>query len=438
MKPQQTIEGQVELRGRGLFTGEEVFIRFKPAAADTGVTFIRLDGPAPSRIRAHVSNVTKRARRTALRNGTQSIETVEHCLAAFHGLAIDNIEVEMTGGELPGGDGSSLCFVEMIKSAGIKSLDVPRRPLKITETIRVAEGDAELIAVPTDHDALDVLYDLDYGPQSAIPRQFLAVRVTDAAFSNEIAPARTFLLEEEARQFQAAGLGKHLTYADVVVIGPQGVIGNEFRFADECVRHKILDLIGDVYLAGRPIHGKIIATRSGHSLNHELVRKLLEAVERKARNERIGSKTVIDGKQLHRILPHRFPFLLIDRVVEIQGDRRAVGIKNVTINEPFFQGHFPAQPIMPGVLIIEAMAQLAGILLSQKLEHAGKIAVLLSMDHVKFRQQVVPGDRLVLEVETLRVKARTGHVRASAKVEDSLVAQAEIKFMLVDSDAEPA
>ncbi|MBK8270806.1 MAG: UDP-3-O-[3-hydroxymyristoyl] N-acetylglucosamine deacetylase [Planctomycetes bacterium] len=275
MSAQQTIESQTEIRGRGLFTGEEATLRFKPAPPDSGITFIRLDGPAPARIKAHVSNVTKRARRTALRNGTLAIETVEHCLAALHGLGIDNLEVELHGGELPGGDGSSLCFVEAIKSAGIREQESARVPLKITETIRVSEGDAELIAVPSDIETLDILYDLDYGPASAIPRQCLPIRITDVSFISEIAPARTFLLEEEAKQFQAAGLGKHLTYADIVVIGPAGVIGNEYRFPDECVRHKILDLIGDIYLAGRPVHGKIIATRSGHSLNHELVRKLL-------------------------------------------------------------------------------------------------------------------------------------------------------------------
>jgi len=436
LKPQQTIENQAEIRGRGLFTGDDVIVRFRPAPTDSGVTFVRTEGPATSRIKAHVSNVTKRSRRTALKNGTLAVETVEHCLAALYGLGIDNIEVEVNGGELPGGDGSSLLFVDALKSAGVLEQDAPRRPLRITETIRVADGEAELIAVPTDADALDILYDLNYGENSAIPRQFLAIRLTDVAFCNDIAPARTFLLEEEARQFRAAGLGAHLTYADVVVIGPHGVIDNELRFPDECVRHKILDLIGDIYLAGRPLYGKVIATRSGHALNHELVRRLIESVDRRDRNDKLAKKVAIDAAGLHRILPHRFPFLLIDRVVEMQGDRRAIGIKNVSINEPFFQGHFPAQPIMPGVLVIEAMAQLAGILLSQKLEHAGKIAVLLSMDHVKFRRQVVPGDRLVLEVETLRVKARTGHVRATASVDEALVAQAEIKFMLVD--AEPA
>ncbi len=434
MKLQHTIANPAEIKGRGLFTGEEAVLRFKPAPPDAGVVFIRTDAPSPSRIRAHVSNVTKRARRTALKNGTHAIETVEHCLAALHGMGIDNIEVELHGGELPGGDGSSMCFVDAIRAAGVQTQEAEVKPLKIRDTIRVADGDADLIAVPTDTPVLDVVYDLDYGPDSPIPRQILATRVTQEDFCRDIASARTFLLEEEARQFQAAGLGKHLTYKDIVVIGRQGIIDNEFRFPDECVRHKILDLIGDIYLAGRPIQGKIIARRSGHALNHELVRKLLEAIERQDRRSRFSSSAAMDARQLHRILPHRYPFLLIDRIIEIHGDRRAVGLKNVSINEPFFPGHFPSQPIMPGVLIIEAMAQLAGILLSQKLEHAGKVAVLLSMDHVKFRRQVIPGDQLLLEAETLRVKARTGHVRCRATVEDAMVAQAEIKFMMVDAE----
>jgi UDP-3-O-[3-hydroxymyristoyl] N-acetylglucosamine deacetylase/3-hydroxyacyl-[acyl-carrier-protein] dehydratase len=434
LKPQQTIEKPAEIRGRGLFTGEEVTVRFKPAAADAGIVFVRNDGPVPAQIRALVANVTKRARRTSLRNGTLAIETVEHCLAALHGLGVDNIEVELTGGEMPGGDGSSQLFVDAIRQAGIKPLEASRRPLIIQETIRVTEGDAELIAVPSESEGLDILYDLDYGSEGLVPRQILAVRLSEETFCKEIATARTFLFEEEAKQFQAAGLGQHLTYNDVVVIGPQGIIGNEFRFSDECVRHKVLDLIGDLCLAGRPIQGKIIARKSGHALNHELVRRLLEVGERCERRNLIRSSGAIDAQQLRRILPHRYPFLMIDRVLELDGDRRAIGVKNVSINEPFFQGHYPSQPIMPGVLIIEAMAQLGGILLAQKLEHTGKIAVLLSMDNVKFRHSVLPGDQLILEAETIRVKARTGHVRCSAHVNDELVSQAEIKFMMVDAD----
>ncbi|MFH1417190.1 MAG: UDP-3-O-acyl-N-acetylglucosamine deacetylase [Planctomycetota bacterium] len=436
MKQQQTINKAAELSGRGLFTGEEVTLRFKPAAPDEGVVFTRNDATGNVRIPTDVANVAKRARRTSLRNGTLAIETVEHCLAAIHGLGIDNIEVELTGGELPGGDGSCLDFVNALTEAGITPQEAPSRPIVIQETVRVAEGDAEVIAVPTDTPALDILYDLDYGPDGLLARQIYAIRLSPETFRDEIAPARTFLFEEEAKQFQAAGLGKHLSYGDIIVIGEQGIVQNEFRYPDECVRHKILDLIGDLRLAGRPIHGKIIARKSGHALNHEFVRRLLGTAARHERASKLKAPAAIDAQQLRRILPHRYPFLLIDRVLEIEGDRRAVGVKNVSINEPFFQGHYPARPIMPGVLIIEAMAQLGGILLSQKLEHTGKVAVLLSMDSVKFRRSVVPGDQLILEAETIRVKARTGHVRCSAHVNDELVSQAEIKFMLVD--AEPA
>ncbi|HUN82584.1 MAG TPA: UDP-3-O-acyl-N-acetylglucosamine deacetylase [Phycisphaerae bacterium] len=434
MKLQQTIENTAEVRGRGLFTGEEVVARFKPAAPDSGVLFVRTDAPTPTRIKAHVSNVTKRARRTSIRNGTYAIETVEHCLAALHGLGIDNIEVELQGGELPGGDGSSQFFVDAIREAGITTQEVPRRPIVVREMVRVTEDDTELIAVPTDSDDCNIVYDLDYGPNARIPRQIFAARVS-SDFCDQIASARTFLFEEEAQQFQAAGLGKHLTYSDVVVIGAQGVIGNEFRYPNECVRHKILDLIGDLYLAGRPIYGKILARKSGHALNHELVRRLLDAIDRYDRRARLGSASAFSANELRKILPHRYPFMLVDRVLEIDGDRRAIGIKNVTINEPFFQGHYPQMPIMPGVLILEALAQLSGILLSQKLEHTGKVAVLLSMDTVKFRKPVVPGDQLVLEAETIKVKARTGHVRCRATVNEHLAAQAEIKFMMVDAES---
>lgn len=436
MKPQHTIQNAADISGRGLFTGEEVSVRFKPAPADHGIVFVRTDAPTPVRIKAHVSNVTKRARRTSLRNGTLAIETVEHCMAALHALGVDNAEIELSGGELPGCDGSSQYFVDAILQAGIVEQSAEQHPLVITQTVRVTEGDAELIAVPTDTHDLNIIYDLDYGPGGPLPRQIFPIRVSRESFLKEIAPARTFLFEKEAEQFRAAGLGQHLTYDDVVVIGPDGVVGNQFRYPDECVRHKILDLIGDLYLAGRPLHGKILARKSGHALNHELVRKLLEGIERAERSNRLRTVTEMDAVQLRRVLPHRYPFLLVDRVVEMDSDRRAVGIKNVSINEPFFQGHFPTQPIMPGVLIIEAMAQLSGILLAQKLEHTGKVAVLLSMDHVKFRKAVLPGDQLVLEARTVRVKSRTGHVRCTASVGESLVAQAEIKFMMVD--AEPA
>ncbi len=434
MRQQQTIAKPVEVSGLGLFTGQPVKVRFKPAAPDTGVQFIRVDTPKPVRIPALVANVAKRARRTSLQNGTASVETIEHCLAALHGLGVDNVEIELEGGELPGCDGSSRAFVGAINDAGIVTQERLLEPLVITEVVRVADGDAELIAAPGDDDSLNIIYDLDYGNSGLLHRQLFAVRLSKDSFAREIADARTYVFEAEAQQLRDAGLGKHLTPKDVVVIGPNGVIDNEFRFPDECVRHKVLDLIGDLLLAGRAIYGKIYAHKSGHALNHELVRKLIKAIEAKQAAQTLSREAVLDVRRLQRLLPHRFPFLLVDRVVSIDADQRAVGIKNVSINEDYFQGHFPGHPIMPGVLILEAMAQLSGILLSQKLEHTGKVAMLLSMDHVKFRRPVVPGDQLVLESHTLNVKTRTGHVQCYARVAGELAAQAEIKFMMVDAE----
>ncbi len=434
MNAQGTIEKPTESSGRGLFTGEPVTVRFKPAAPDSGIWFVRTDTPSPVRILAHVKNVTKRARRTSLRNGSAAVETVEHCMAALHGLGIDNIEVELNGCELPGGDGSSEIFVEAITNAGVVRQAADSKPLIIAQTIRVTDDAAELIATPGHPDELNIIYDLDYDEGEPIQRQLFAVRLTPETFRHDLAPARTYVFEHEAEQLRAAGYGVHLSHEDIVVIGAGGVIGNTFRFDNECVRHKVLDLVGDLFLAGRCLRGKIIARKSGHALNHELVRRLLEALEAQELANRVHGEPALDVRKIQRILPHRYPFLMVDRVLEIDGDRRAIGLKNVSANEEFFQGHYPAQPIMPGVLIIECMAQLAGLLLSQKLEHKGKVAVLLAMDGVKFRQPVVPGDQLLLEARTLRVRSRTGHVQCTARVRDQVVAQAEIKFMLVDAE----
>ncbi|MBV8781060.1 MAG: 3-hydroxyacyl-ACP dehydratase FabZ, partial [Phycisphaerae bacterium] len=258
--------------------------------------------------------------------------------------------------------------------------------------------------------------------------------VGDDDFLTQLAPARTFAMEQEARDMQARGLGTHLSPKDVLVISRDGPIDNQFRFPNECARHKVLDLLGDLYLVGRPLRGRLIAHKSGHELNHQLARKLLEQSGMSMRETLLHREAALDIRRIQRILPHRYPMLLVDRVLEIDGDTKATGIKNVTFNDIFFQGHYPGTPIMPGVLIVEAMAQLGGILLSQKLEHTGKLAVLLSMDKVKMRHPVTPGDQLLLEAVAVRVKSRTGHVRCKAFVQDKLAAEADIKFMLVDAE----
>jgi UDP-3-O-[3-hydroxymyristoyl] N-acetylglucosamine deacetylase/3-hydroxyacyl-[acyl-carrier-protein] dehydratase len=434
---QHTLAGEATLSGPGLFSGESASLTFCPADPGTGILFVREQDEKVARIPAVVSNVLKRPRRTCLRNGTLFVETVEHCLAALSGLGIDNAVVRLKGGkigELPGGDGSSKPFVDAIQSVGLARQDAPLNPLIIRKPIQVQIGDATLAALPGPTDRLEIIYDFEAGPP--VGRQTLSFHLGDDDFATKLAPARTFVFEREAADLRARGFGKHLTPRDLLVISPTGPIDNQFRFPDECVRHKILDLIGDLYLVGRPIRGRLVAHKSGHELNHILARKLLEQQEHADRESLLNRAAALDIRRIQRILPHRYPMLLVDRVVEIVKDQKAVGIKNVTFNDIFFQGHYPGTPIMPGVLIVEALAQLGGILLSTKLEHTGKLAVLLSMDKVKMRQPVVPGDQLILEAVAVRVKSRTGHVRCKAFVADRLAAEADIKFMLVD--AEPA
>lgn len=440
MKTQRTIERDVELEGRGLFTGHPVHMRLRPAPPHTGIWFVRTDQSPPSRIAAHVDNVSRRSRRTALKNGTASVETVEHCLSACAGLGVTNLYIELTADEVPGVDGSCLPFVERLREVGLREQDAAVEPFVVDTVIRVVEGDSELIALPPADPASDVLeisYDLDYGPDNPIGRQSLRVVITPDAFVSGIAPARTFLLEQEARLLQESGVGGHLSHQDVLVFGPDGPIGNELRFPDECVRHKILDLVGDLSLLGMPLVGRVLARKSGHALNHELVRALLERHRRGVQEGYRAHPPALDIHRVQRILPHRYPFLMVDRIVEIEGSRRVVGLKNVTINEPFFQGHYPGEPIMPGVLLIEALAQVGGILLSQELEHKGKMAVLLSLDRVKFRRAVRPGDQLWLEAEALHVRSSTGHVKGRALVGGEVAAEAEIRFLLRDAESLP-
>lgn len=432
---QKTISREVSLDGLGLFTGEPARVTIEPAEADQGITFIREQDGKVAEIPAYITNLSRRARRnTCLKNGTLLVETIEHCMAALSGMGIDNATVRVTGGnagEIPGGDGSSEPFVRAIQEAGIKELDAEIEPLIIRKPIQVSSDNASLAALPGPEDKLEILYEFE---APTIGRQVVAFHLGDDDFINQLAPARTFIFEHEAAELQARGLGKHLSPKDLLVISPNGPIDNAFRFADECARHKVLDLIGDLYLIGRPLRGRIVARRSGHALNHLLAKRLVEQEELSTRAALVNREAVLDIRRIQRILPHRYPMLLVDRVLEIVGDQKAIGIKNVTFNDIFFQGHYPGTPIMPGVLIVEAMAQLGGILLSQKLEHTGKLAVLLSMDKVKMRQPVVPGDQLLLEAIAVRVKSRTGHVRCKAFVGEKLAAEADIKFMLVDAE----
>jgi UDP-3-O-[3-hydroxymyristoyl] N-acetylglucosamine deacetylase/3-hydroxyacyl-[acyl-carrier-protein] dehydratase len=436
MQPQQTISTPVRLSGPGLFNGQVANVTFRPAPANHGIVFVRTDlGNTP--VPALVSRVVKRPRRSAIKQGDASIDTVEHLLSAAAAHRIDNLIVEIDGPEVPILDGSAEPFYDKLIEAGKADNDAPRKTLVVTDPVIVRQGDAVVAATPSDEPEMQLLYELDYG-DGPIGRQLVSFDFNTDDYATRIAPSRTFATQQEAEQAQQAGMFTHLTPDDALVIGPDGkpLGNNTFRFDDEPVRHKMLDLIGDLYLLGAPIQGRIFAYKSGHALNQMLVRKLIQQYRRQTLNDLGRRSEVIDIRALFRMMPHRYPMLLVDRVIEMDGDRRAVGVKNVTINEPFFQGHYPNTPIMPGVLVVEAMAQLSGVLIGQSLDQVGKLPVLLSLDRVKLRKPVTPGDQLFLEAEAVKVRSRIAHMRCRAYVGEELAAEAEVKFMMVDDDQE--
>ncbi len=428
-KNQRTIKNPVELEGRGLFTGMPVQLRLRPAPADSGIAFVRTDLPNAPRIPVHPHSVTDKLRSVGLvsEDGVE-IDTIEHLMSALGGLEIDNIEIDLSGQEVPNPDGCSEAFADLIETASIVDLTESRKIITLKEPVSVTEKDASVVAIPASR-GLTISYSLSY-PGTVLGQQHLTLEFNDSVYRREVSRARTFCLESEAKQLLDQGLGGGGTTDTAVVFGTDGPIDTELRWPDEPVRHKILDLVGDLSTLDGSLQAHVVAVRSGHSLNMRLVKKLTETLA--ADEGQKKKETLLDLREIAKILPHRYPFLLVDKVVEMDGYRRAVGIKNVTFNEPFFQGHFPGEPIMPGVMQIEAMAQLAGVLLMRKADNQSKIAVLLSLDGVKLRKSVVPGDQLRIEVETIKVKSRTGEVHARATVDGAVAAEATMKFMIMD------
>lgn len=434
---QKTITKEVTLKGIGLHAGNSVEVKFKPAPVASGINFIRTDLPGRPRILACAGNViaqTLSPRRTSIGQEGIEVQTIEHIIAALAGLAIDNIDVEISGEEAPGLDGSATPFIEIIKEAQIVEQDSARQYFQVREPLWVEDKDSSLMVLPASD--FRISYTLSYD-HPLLKAQFLDIKVNEETFEKEIAPSRTFCLEREVDSLRNEGLGKGANYDNTLVVGEKGVIDNKLRFSDEFTRHKILDLIGDLYLLGLPLKGHVIALKSGHPLNIKLLRKIAQQKERLSLGGVKAGYAFIDGRQfdvrtIMDILPHRYPFLLVDRILELEAGKRAVGIKNVTINENFFSGHFPTRPVMPGVLILEAMAQVAGVLMLSQKENQGKLAYFMAIDKVKFRKTVVPGDQLVLEVDVVRLKSKTGQVHTQAKVEGKVVAEANLMFSLVE------
>mgnify|MGYP000129693984 CR=1 FL=1 len=435
---QRTIAREASCEGSGLHTGGKVKVTFKPAEPGTGICFIRTDLAERPTIKASVENVilySGSARRSCLGTDGVQVTTIEHLMSALAGLGIDNLYIEVNNAEMPGLDGSSLSFIEMFEKAGIKEQDKDRSVYAIREPLYVEEEGSCIVALPAPE--FKISYTLSYA-HNLLKAAFMECVLSEEVFKKELAPARTFCLEEEALELQRQGLGQGANYQNTLVVGKAGVINNTLRYEDEFIRHKILDLIGDLYLLGEPIRAHIIALKSGHSLNIKLLKKISQQKARHASAAIAITYHPQEGEQLDingimNVLPHREPFLFVDRIISLERGKRAVGIKNVTINDYFFKGHFPGKPVMPGVIIIEAMAQVGGVMMLASDENRGKLAYFMAADNLKFRKTVVPGDQLVLEVEAGKIRAKTGQVRGRALVDGKVVAEADLMFALAEA-----
>ena len=453
MVKQRTIKKSVSCSGIGLHTGVDSTITFKPSPENTGIRFVRTDVEGCPEIKAVIDNVVDISRGTTLaQNGTR-IHTVEHVLATLVGLEIDNVLIELTNKEPPVMDGSSKDFVEVLQKAGIIEQKHDREYLEIDKAISYNDPvkKTDISVLPSDRYRLTCIIDYKY---PWIGTQYLTIH-SIADFPKEIAPARTFSFLSEVEDLREAGLvqGGRLDNAIVILdkeidnteidrlrtlfnieediqIGTNGILhGVKLRFENEPVRHKALDVIGDLALLGMPIKGHVIAARPGHAANVEMVKTIKKAYEKtilqKKYNAQISADYLFDINAIKKILPHRYPFLLIDRILEMKPGESLTAIKNVSVSEPFFQGHFPNQPVMPGVLIIEAMAQACSFLLLHTTDEPEKKLMYFSgIDKSRFRRQVYPGDQIFFKVDLLKLKMGTCKLQGTAYVDDQVVAEA--------------
>jgi len=433
MDKQRTITKEVSCSGVGIHTGAMTTLTFKPAPPDSGVIFRRVDLPDQPSIKADIDHVVDLSRGTTIGIGDVRVHTVEHAMSAIAGLGIDNIVIELDNHELPNTDGSALLFLKPLLDAGTVEQDAARQYVEIQQPIHFRNGDITLQVEPVDEFRVSMTIEFDH---VAIGRQTASFVVTPEVYASEIASARTFCFLREVKMLQDQGLIKGGSLESAVVIGDEMVLNESLRFPDEPVRHKILDLVGDLFLLGRRIKGHVTAVKSGHEKNVLFTKKIRETIEngvhsdrpKAAENKDAKESRVLDVTRIMKIIPHRYPFLLVDRILDYEPQKSVRGIKNVSIGEPFFQGHWPEMPVMPGVLIIEAMAQVSSVLIFGEDGDPSRLPFFMGIDKAKFRRAVTPGDQLVIDSELVHLRSRACKVKAVARVDGNVVAQAEMMF----------
>ena len=437
---QRTILREVSIKGKSLHTGEEVNLTLKPALENTGVIFRRIDLLGKPELKPLIDLVDDLVRSTTIADGHAKVHTIEHVLSALSGCGVDNVVIEMDASEPPILDGSAKHFVNLIQQAEPVEQDAEREYFVLDEPISVTRGSSSIIALPHDGFRITCTSADDRG----IHTQHLSLDLDPETYVAQVAPARTFTIYEDIEELLKLGKIKGGSLDSAIVIKGDKIVSKEpLRFKDEFVRHKILDIVGDITLVGMPIKAHIVGVRPGHALNAELSKVLRKKLLEKKRGATAAKKVLpveshektIDIRGILNLLPHRYPFVMIDRVVEIVSDDELVALKNVTINEPFFQGHYPGRPVMPGVLQVEAMAQAAGVLLLRKLPaDENKIAFFMSVDKVKFRQAVEPGDSIEIRVKLVKIRSnKIATATGECKVGGKLVSSAQLMFMLADA-----